>query len=246
MSTLEFRERQKDVWQIARAQNNLAVTYLYLGSHESAMELFTAALAGFREVGDRREESNVLNNLSDLFLALDDRVSARQFLERSLDITRDLGSEWDYAVTQVNLANILNSAEASETVLNLHREAAFTFRRLGDRRNETVAVNGMGEVLQSIGQYGEAIAHHQSAHALAVRIGAAHEVAQSLRLLGTAELHLGQLDAASSTLGAALALAQAIHAAGEEDLARSALARLREVAGEGSGVCQVGIEHDQL
>jgi DNA-binding SARP family transcriptional activator len=221
--TLAIELRCGDAWQISRSYNNKGITHLYSGDHASASVAFQAALAGFRGTGDMHRVSNVLNNLSDLYIEMGDRDSAYQTIRESLDISKTTGSQSDQAIAKINLAKTLDLPAELHSALDLCRDGLFFFRRLGDRRNESNALNAAGYAFLAARRDNEAAAHHRSALDLARSIGARHEVVQSLRGLGTAELHLGRLHQAEEHLREAQALAGHIGARVEEKRSSEAL-----------------------
>ncbi|MGV9877838.1 BTAD domain-containing putative transcriptional regulator [Streptomyces sp. NPDC003006] len=222
--TLELRGRSGDPWQIARSQNNLGITHLYLGNFAAAHEHFSSALDRFRTAGDTHEEAHVLNNFSDLQLRIGERESARNFLQEAREILATSGTTAEHAMAQVNLANTMDSPRELHAMLDMYRDSLSAFRRLGDRRNASITLNGMGLALHAAGRFQEAAEHHRQALELAGSIGAAHEEVQALHGLGAAEHRLGDPASAAGHLAAAVATADRTGAADEAARARATLA----------------------
>ncbi|MEV7190343.1 BTAD domain-containing putative transcriptional regulator [Streptomyces sp. NPDC093510] len=223
---LALRTRSGDPWQLARSENNLGITHLYLGNFKVADEHFHSALVRFRAVGDAHEEAHVLNNLSDLHLHIGDRESARRLLQEARKILAASGTTAEHAMAQVNLANTMDASTEINEMLDLYQDSLTSFRRLGDRRNASITLHGMGSALHSAARFREAAEHHTRALELARSIGATHEEAQALHGLGAAEHRLGQAASAAAHLTAAVAAADRTGAADEAARARAALAEV--------------------
>ncbi|WP_030373800.1 AfsR/SARP family transcriptional regulator [Streptomyces rimosus] len=230
---LAVHMRSGNTWAQARCENNFAISLLHLGRHQEALEFFTKAIDTFQRAGDTRNAAKCINNLGDLHVQVGSIELARRTYEESLTLTKSVGSLSDLATVQANLAALLSaSAERSEILsgMDMYRECLFTFRRLGDRKNEGNALIGLGTAHYSLGQFAEAATHHRQALALARSIGAAQEEAHALRCLGSAEAAQGRSAAAAESLCEAIALARRIQFPEEEARASDALAgvRLRE------------------
>ncbi|WP_223777473.1 AfsR/SARP family transcriptional regulator [Streptomyces sp. 135] len=225
--TLALRTRADDPWQIARSRNNLGITHLYLGDFTAARDHFHSALDMFRTAGDAHEEAHVLNNLSDLKLHIGERESARKYLQEARKLLAVSGTAAEHAMAQVNLANTMDSPRELPAMLDLYQDSLSAFQRLGDRRNASITLHGMGLALHAAARFEESADHHSRALDLARSIGSAHEEAQALHGLGAAEHRLGRTASAADHLAVAVAVAERTGAADEAARARATLAGIR-------------------
>ncbi|UFQ18773.1 MULTISPECIES: AfsR/SARP family transcriptional regulator [Streptomyces] len=230
--TLTLRMRSGAIWQVARSHNNLGITHLYLGNLPAARDHFHKALDTFRTVGDAHEEAHVLNNLSDLQLRAGKRESARKYLQEARKVLAVSGTTAEHAMAQVNLANTMNSPQELHAMLEMYQDSLDSFQRLGDRRNASITLHGMGLALHAAGRFEEAAEHHTHALELARTIGAATEEAQALQGLGAAEHRLGHTTSAADHLTEAAAVAERTGATAEAARARAALAEVKETRAE--------------
>ncbi|MEI5519278.1 BTAD domain-containing putative transcriptional regulator [Streptomyces brasiliscabiei] len=184
-TALDIRIQSGDTWQCARASNNLGITQIYLGLYADATRSCTDALAGFQGCADLREQSRALNNLSEISLRTGDGEKARMLLAQSLELLDRTGNEnpRGRAIIQVNLAETMKIPDELEKALEMYRQALFTFRRLGDRRNVAITLHQIGIAFEGAGRTHEAVAHHERALDLARDIGAAHEEAAARQRL---------------------------------------------------------------
>lgn len=229
--TRALRVASGDLWQIARSENNLGITRLYLGHYEEADRNLRSALAGFRASDDPQEEAHVLNNLSELRLRTGDRASSREFLAAALNILNVSGTPSERAMAQVNMANSMNSPEDLPAMLDMYRDSLAAFRRCGDRRNASITLHEMGRAFHAAGRFREAAEHQLRALDLARSIGAGHEEAQAQHALGLAEHRLGDTASAARRLKAAIRTAERNGAMEEAARARESLAAMGHESG---------------
>jgi DNA-binding SARP family transcriptional activator len=166
------------------------------------------ALASVRELGDRRGEAWVLNNLGRVFgrQGLSDAIG---YFEQALAILREIGDRQEQARAANNLAFtylVLGRYQEAVTellgVLGLQRE-------VGRRYGEGVALCNLGEAYLELGRYDEAIARSQEALAIVREVGSVRDEGYALYNLGRAHLELGHLAEASGLLDQALAIHRA-------------------------------------
>lgn len=228
--TLQIHLRSGDTWQRARCENNIGISLLYLGEHRDALKHVTNAIKNFRLAGDHRNAAKCINNLGDLHLRTGRIDIARRSYEEAMEISTSLGSLADQVTAQANLAGLLIASTDPQDItsgLDMYQECLFTFRRLGDRRNEANSLIGLGIAQHNLGRYGEAAGHHGQALDVARSIGAAHEETHALHRLGIAEAALGRRGSAAGHLEMAIALAHRIQALEQKAHAMDALAEVR-------------------
>jgi DNA-binding SARP family transcriptional activator len=166
------------------------------------------ALASVRELGDRRGEAWILNNLGMVFgrQRMDDAIG---YLEQALAIFREVGDRRTQARAANDLAFtylILGRYEEAVTPL---WEALQLQREVGRRYGEGVALCNLGEAYLELGRYDEAIACSQEALAIVREVGSVRDEGFALSNLGRAHLDLGHLDQAADLFEQALSIHQA-------------------------------------
>ncbi|MEW2520909.1 AfsR/SARP family transcriptional regulator [Actinacidiphila alni] len=218
--------RVDDPWNRARTFNNMAITYLHMGDHKNALDSFSRASHDLHLSGDRRLEGKLLSNMGDLHRRAGATESARSAYQEALALSADSGSENDRAVIRMNIAGTMRIPAELDTAVEFYASSLAVFRRLGDRKNETSALNGLGTVYRTAGRHTEAAIHHDAALRLARELRVGDDEAAALRGLGLAAAEAGQYDRARAHLEEAAALALRIGVPEEEALACEALAQL--------------------
>src|ERR1019366_3879583 len=155
----------------ARAANNLAFNYRFLGRHEEAAAALNDALAVQRQVGDRYGEGIALCNLGEAYLEigrLDDAIIRSR---EALAIVRDIGSARveGYALCNLGRANLdLGHAAVAADMLG---QALAIHRAEGDRYGEAQDLQYIGSASAQAGRLAEARTAWQRACSLFAALG---------------------------------------------------------------------------
>src|SRR5215469_2158156 len=162
-------------------------------------------LASARELGDRRAEVWILNNLG-MVLSQQRDDDAIGYFERAMAIHRETGDRLGQAQATNNLA-------FHYRLLGRHEEAAATlldalglYRQVGHRYGESIALCNLGEAYLELGRHDEAIARSREALAVIREIGSARLEGYALYNLGRVDLDLGRTVEGARQLERALGL----------------------------------------
>ncbi|QXE35658.1 tetratricopeptide repeat protein [Streptomyces sp. GMY02] len=170
-----------DVWETARAHNNVAMMLPALEEYDQARKRFQMAAEGFRKAGDKRSLGKALSNLGDLYLHFGEIQEARRSLEEALTLLESTGNLYEKATVRTNLADFLTKIGDSRAALPLYRDSLDGFRSLGDRKSQANVLIGLGESYRVAGDQQEAAACYRDAYKIAHKIGAAHEASLALQ-----------------------------------------------------------------
>jgi DNA-binding SARP family transcriptional activator len=162
-------------------------------------------LASARELGDRRAEVWILNNLG-MVLSQQRDDDAIGYFEQAMAIHREAGDRLGQAQATNNLA-------FHYRMLGRHDEAAATlldaldlYRQVGHRYGESIALCNLGEAYLELGRYDDAIARSREALAVIREIGSARLEGYALYNLGRVDLDLGRTAEGAGQLERALGL----------------------------------------
>ncbi|MFE4057656.1 BTAD domain-containing putative transcriptional regulator [Streptomyces sp. NPDC059096] len=223
-----------DMWDKARAYNNVAVSLLYLLQYDRALGHFENALESFAAAGDRVSAGKTLNNLGDLQIRMGDREAARRSYGEAISVLESTGNRYDRATARGSLADLLMESGESESALSLYRESLIEFQALGDRKSQADTLIGVGELYRRAGDGDRASGYYRDALETARAIGASHQVGQALRRLAQVDFACGRLDAATERLEEAVSTAVRTQDLDEEVGSRTVLAEVRLAAGDGA------------
>ena len=145
-------------WE-ARVLRHMASLNTERGELELARTRFEAALALYRDLGDRRAEATVLGNLGNVFLELVRDAEAATHHRMALETHRSLGDTRREAIVLSNLAVVDHqrgaleqSDEGWQTALAMHRDVA-------NRRFEGFCLGGLAMVDFELGRIVDARNH---------------------------------------------------------------------------------------
>ena len=166
------------------------------------------ALPSARELGDRRAEAWVLNNLG-MVLGQQHVDDAIGYFEQALSILREVGGKRDQGQAANNLAFTYLILGRYEEAVAALLDALQVQREAGRRYGEGVALCNLGEAYLELGRYDEAIVCSQEALAIVREVGSVRYEGYALYNLGRAHLDLGQLDESAELFEQALAIHRA-------------------------------------
>jgi DNA-binding SARP family transcriptional activator len=148
------------------------------------------ALASVRELGDRRGEAWVLNNIG-MVLGQQRENDAVGYFEQALAILRQTGDRPDLARTTNNLAFCYLVLGRPEEAVEALLDALALQRELGLRYGEGVALCNLAEAYLELGRDADAIACAQQALIIVREVGSLRYEGYALANLGRAHLDLG-------------------------------------------------------
>ncbi|MFE2041555.1 tetratricopeptide repeat protein [Streptomyces sp. NPDC059477] len=229
--SLEMGRETGSALQVARSRNLLGITHLHLAEDGEALSNFSAALSGFKELGDARGQYSALNNVAELHQRMGEPEAAEGYYREAISVAEGLGSKRDHATISMNLASVLDVLGRTDEALALYDETLPVLRDVGDRRGETLALNRIGRAHRAAGRSEQALAWHTAALEVARSIRAGGEEADALYDLARAEHDTGRLADAVTHLTASATVSRRLGARVEEARAERALAELRGAMG---------------
>lgn len=138
---------------VARTLMNLATVMGFQGKHADALEYLKKSETAAISSGDRMAEAHTLNNTGWLLEVMGSKYlpEAEAYYERSLTISREIGSQWDVALTLVNLTFVhLNRSRLDRIKKQLY-EALSLAQRLDAQKILLEALTAAAAYLKILG-----------------------------------------------------------------------------------------------
>ncbi len=176
-----------------------------LGYRAEWLTTHRIALDSVRELGDRRGEAWVLNNLG-MVLGQQHVNDAVGYFEQALAILRETGDREGQARAANNLAFCYVILGRYEEAVPALLDALELQRDLGRQYGEAVALCNLGEAYVELGRHGEAITRSVEALAIVREVGSVRYEGYALDNLGRAHLALGHPAEAAEMFEQALAI----------------------------------------
>jgi DNA-binding SARP family transcriptional activator/Tfp pilus assembly protein PilF len=208
-------DRQAEAWVL----NNLGMVCIQQRM-DDAIGYFERALAIYRELGDRRGEAHVANNLADAYLQLERPDDALEPLKRALVLQVEVGNRYGEGVTLNNLGEAYLDLGRLDEAIESIQQASSIFAEINTLRGKGYAVHNLGRAYLGLGRSDEAVACFGQALAIRQAAGDRHSQAVTLLFLGRAQRRIGMLDKVRQSWADALAIFDEL-----EDEARAAQVR---------------------
>jgi len=208
----------------------LGIQQFRISQFREALASWQAALAIYREIGDRAGEGNALGNLGVAYDSLGQYQQAIDLYEQHLTITREIGDRAGEGAALGNLGVAYDSLGQYQQTIDLYQQALTIFREIGDRAGEGAALGNLGVAYDSLGQYQQAIDLYQQRLTIFREIGDRAGEGTALGNLGNAYLSLGQYQQAIDLYQQRLTIAR----------------KIGDRAGEGAALGNLGIAYLSL
>ena len=131
-----------------------------------------------------------------MFQSLGQYDKAKEYLEKVLAITIQIGNKEEEGNSYGNLGTVFHSLGQYDKAKEYLEKALAIRIQIGDKMGEASSYGNLGSVFQSLGQYDKAKEYHEKAHAISIQIGDKEGEAVNYGNLGSVFQYLGQYDKA--------------------------------------------------
>ncbi|MDG4863002.1 tetratricopeptide repeat protein [Streptomyces sp. T-3] len=199
----EFGERRR----MGLALHTLAATLREVGRFGEAVDADTEAVGIFHELGDRHAAGAVLGDLAATLWKARRLGEAIDAGAEAVRIFRELGDRRAEATMLLGtLAVLFREGSRLGEAGAAYTRAADIFRELGDRHNESVALYGLGTMLQEAGRFEESIPAHTRVMTISRELGHRHSEGAQLNSIGTALVRVDRYAEANDAFTRAAAI----------------------------------------
>ena len=175
------------------------------GDLVGARRLFSKALAGYREIGNRRRAAGVQGMLGSILINEGKLPEALDVLEQTLATFQELGDKREAAIVLNNLGFVLFMQGAWDAAIARYTESLNLSDELGNRSGVAIAYTNVAEILYVRGDLDQARKMHEEALAINREILDAVGIAYDTFRLGKVCAAKGDLFAARQRYEEALA-----------------------------------------
>ncbi len=146
--------------ELAESYNALGTLSFNRCDYDRSIEYFREALSNHH---DLLGVSKTYNNLGNVYDDLGELNKALEYYEKSLDISRKIGENYNIAASLNNLGIIHWEKGDLESVLEYQQEALKIFEKMGSKRTTAILLNNVGNVYQDKGDLREALKNYREA-----------------------------------------------------------------------------------
>ena len=161
-----------------------------------------------------------------------DYTTARQFIEESLKLRRELGDKRDISAALNNLGMLANDSGDSGAALAYYEESLALKQALGDKRGLATTMLNLGLLQRNRRNYAEAHQQLEESLKLFRQLGDKRNIAAALNNLGEINLLEGVYAPAIKLLEESITLLQEVGDKRSQAIARGILGQIRLVVGE--------------
>ncbi len=137
----------------AHAMGNLAMLERLDGRHDSARELYQAALLRHRVAGRRRDLTTMLMGLGNVELDRGEFATARGFYDEALQIALALGEQSQVGSLLGNIGLLARFRGDLDEAVQLTQRSLTVFRKMDDPHRSAMAVGNLGELHLQAGDF---------------------------------------------------------------------------------------------
>jgi len=164
-----------------------------------AAALLESAAGAFRAAGNARWEAYALSERAQILYGFGQYAAARDVLEQTLVLRRELGERFSLSVT-LNGLGLMNNALGDNQKAILYYDQVLAMRReAGDRQGEAGVLNNLGGLYKNISEFPKAIEAYQRSIELRREAGDRSGEARAISGLGSVYFSAGDYQAALET-----------------------------------------------
>ena len=196
----------------------------FLDRRTEALERYEAALAFYRDIGDRLGEANTLKAIGDVLQFLKRSTEALERYEAALAFYRDIGDRLGEANTLKAIGDVLQFLDRRTEALERYEAALAFYRDIGARLGEANSLQAIGILQEDLNM---GLEYCLAALELYTQIGTKYSQSRNL-IYFTSEilLKLGRQQEAIDSLNRAIELARGIP---YQTFVEDALAKIKEI-----------------
>ena len=149
----------------------LGLANQYLGYNSKALSHYQTALDGFRAMGDRLSEANILGNMGSIYANQGNNSEALNYYEQALTISRDMGNQEIEASILSHMGGVYSDLGNQSEALDYLNPALAIHREVGNRPWEAFTLTNFGEVYSALGDQSEALNYYEQALTISRDVG---------------------------------------------------------------------------
>jgi tetratricopeptide (TPR) repeat protein len=215
LMALDLYRKTSDLHGEGTALNLLAIAVEFTDGPEASIPYYEQALEVVRTIGNRGEETTILQNLGWVYSKIGEYEKAQRYLEEGLEVARiqedprlEAGGHHFMGVLHYRMGR-------PSDALPFHQHAQRIRQRIGDKWFESITWSWIGHDWQDMGNLPQAREAYARSLALDRSAGNVSSSVTGLLALGVVLLNLGDLNSALASFQESRALAEQLGQAGQ-------------------------------
>lgn len=196
LESIQLATKLKFTKGLAKANNVQGIGYWYVGEYDSAILFFDIAQGLYGGISDKKGQSDVLNNMGNVYRVQGNYPNAIENYHKSLRIDEERGDETGVAISHVNIGLIYKGQEDLIKALEHYKEALIIFNKTDNHFGQGVVLGNIGEVYLIQQEHDKALTHYGQAISSLTKIGAGCRIVFSQLGIGDVLKETNNIDSA--------------------------------------------------
>ncbi len=203
-----------------------------IARYTEVLRLDEQSLSMAHEIGDRKGQAALLNNISQIYKVQGNSGKALDYLEQSLPISQELGDKELEGVTLNNIALIYDAKGDHPNALKYFEQSLSLSREINDKEGEGNTLSNMGVIYNEQGDNTVALEYHEQALAISREIKDKQIESSCLNNISQVYQEQDKLDAALEFAKQSLVIAQQISDRRKEAIVLNNIAGIYDKKGD--------------
>ncbi|MVM40969.1 tetratricopeptide repeat protein [Spirosoma sp. HMF3257] len=216
----------------AEAQNSLGMLSISIGDYAEALSYLEQSMSNYLQIGDKKGEGTILNNISQIYDAQGDYGRALSYLEQSLSIQQQIGDKSGEGTTLNNLATTAYAQGDYDRALSYLEQSLSIQQQIGDKSGEGTTLNNISQIYRVAGDNDRALSYLEQSLRIRQQIGDKKGEGTTLNNISQIYDAQGDYGRALSYLEQSLSIQQQIGDKSGEGTTLNNISQIYRVAGD--------------
>ena len=210
----------------------------YVPNYKDSLLLHKQSLLIYHEIGDKKKEGKLLNNISQVYQDQGEYKKALKHLEESLAIRRMIGDKKGEGVTLNNISQVYCAQGKYDQASSSLKESLNCLMNLGDKESEGVTLGNIGTLYYRMGIFGNALQYLEKALEISQQNKFKQLESSCLSNISLVYLELEDFDVALGYAKKGLMISQQINDFRGEGVVFNSMAEIYRAKGDSKGAMQ--------
>ncbi|MBN2639893.1 MAG: tetratricopeptide repeat protein [Bacteroidales bacterium] len=195
--------QMRNIGEEIHSQSIIGGSYIGLGilyddddaNPEKALRYFEKAKKIFIKLGDKEQESRVLNNMAAVYSdKLNEFKKAQNLYEQSLKIKQEINDKKGIALIQNNMGLLYARSGNHAKAIELVNKSLHSYKQIGDKVNVAMVYYNLGDIYLDQEKFTEAVQYYKESYELSKKIDVNQYLYESCKRIFQCYAGLGNFD----------------------------------------------------
>lgn len=181
---LNIETERKNIYGIARAQNQLGVIYKKIGNLNKSKKYYKSSLENFESINKEKLVAKLANNLGSIYKELGDGENAMLYYTKSLKVREKLNDKKGMAFCYLNIGVFYNTVNNFQLAIQELKKSESLFKNFNNEFELSKIYNNLGVSFTNINDFEKALEYYKKSLQLKNKIGLENETHIILNNIG--------------------------------------------------------------